>query len=233
MSPLNGLWPLMANKVHFNPFIFSQHWLWTLSYLSSILHSFHLTDVLIIFSLPGGLRQCNNTAIALEWGCNKRTPPLPSTPPSMLTWLAEHTRLLVQSGTTSSSKSQSSLQLPVLVRATHITVPIKRWLCPQWLILWPQFMMSSTKGLFFFFFCPWPFAKNWLTGKDPDNGQDWKQKGTTEKEVVGWHHRLDGHEFEQALGAGDGQGGLVCCSPWGHKESHTTEPLNWTDFPYC
>ena len=181
MSPLNGLWPLMANKVHFNPFIFSQHWLWTLSYLSSILHSFHLTDVLIIFSLPGGLRQCNNTAIALEWGCNKRTPPLPSTPPSMLTWLAEHTRLLVQSGTTSSSKSQSSLQLPVLVRATHITVPIKRWLCPQWLILWPQFMMSSTKGLFFFLpltICqelthwkrPWQWARLKAEGDDRGGG---------------------------------------------------------------
>ena len=48
----------------------------------------------------------------------------------------------------------------------------------------------------------------------------------TEDEVVGWHHRFDGHEFEQALGAGDGQGGLACCSPWGHKESDTTEWLN-------
>ena len=49
---------------------------------------------------------------------------------------------------------------------------------------------------------------------------------TTEDEMVGWHHRLDGHEFEQTLGVGDGQGGLVCCSPRGHKESDTTEPLN-------
>ena len=51
----------------------------------------------------------------------------------------------------------------------------------------------------------------------------------TEDEMVGWHHRLDGHEFEQAVGVGDGQGGLVCCSPWGRKESHTTERLNRAD----
>ena len=54
-------------------------------------------------------------------------------------------------------------------------------------------------------------------------------EGTTEDEMVGWHHWLNGHEFEQALGVGDGQGSLVCCGPWGHKESDTTEGLNWTD----
>ena len=74
-----------------------------------------------------------------------------------------------------------------------------------------------------------PDAKNRLIWKDPDAGKDWRQeeKGTTEDEMVGWHHRLKGHEFEQAPGAGDGQGSLVCCSPWGHKESDTTEQLNW------
>ena len=74
-----------------------------------------------------------------------------------------------------------------------------------------------------------PDAKNWLTGKDPDAGKDWRpeEKGATEDEMVGWHHRLDGHEFEQSLGAGDGQAGLACCSPWGRKESDTTERLNW------
>ena len=51
----------------------------------------------------------------------------------------------------------------------------------------------------------------------------------TEDEMVGWHHRLDGHEFEQALGLGDGQGSLACCSPWGCKESDTTERLHWTN----
>ena len=63
-----------------------------------------------------------------------------------------------------------------------------------------------------------PDAKNWLTGKDPDAGKDWRQeeKGTTGDKMVGWYHRLDGHEFEQALGVGDGQGGLACCSPWGY-----------------
>ena len=75
-----------------------------------------------------------------------------------------------------------------------------------------------------------PDAKNWLSVKDPDVGKDWRQeeKGTTEDEMVGWHHWLDGHEFEQASGVGDGQGSLVRCSPWGHKESDTTEQLNWT-----
>ena len=71
----------------------------------------------------------------------------------------------------------------------------------------------------------WPsHAKNWLTGKDPDAGKDWRQeeKGMTENEMIGWHHRLSGHEFEQTLGVGDGQGGLVCCSPWGCKELDTT-----------
>ena len=69
-----------------------------------------------------------------------------------------------------------------------------------------------------------------LTGKDPHAGKDWRweEKGTTEDEMVGRHHRLDGHESEQAPGVGDGQGGLASCSPWGHKESDTTEWLNWT-----
>ena len=74
-----------------------------------------------------------------------------------------------------------------------------------------------------------PDAKNWLVGKDPDAGKDWRQeeKGSTEDEMVGWHHWLDGHEFEQGPGVGDGQGSLACCSPWGHKESDTTKQLNW------
>ena len=50
--------------------------------------------------------------------------------------------------------------------------------------------------------------------------------------MVGWHHRLDGHEFEQTMGDGDGQGSLLCCSPWGHKESNTTEQLNWTELSW-
>ena len=78
----------------------------------------------------------------------------------------------------------------------------------------------------------WPLdAKSWLIWKDPDAGKDWRreEKGTTEDEMVGWHHQLNGHEFEWTLGVGDGQGGLVCCSPWGRKESDMTEQLNWTD----
>ena len=73
-----------------------------------------------------------------------------------------------------------------------------------------------------------PDAKSWLTGKEPDAGQDWRreEKGTTEDEIVGWHHRLDGHEFEKAPGVGGGQGSLVCYCPWGHKELDMTEWLN-------
>ena len=75
-----------------------------------------------------------------------------------------------------------------------------------------------------------PDADSQLNGKDPDDGKDWRQeeKGTIDDEMVGWHHWLDGHEFEQAPGVGDGQGSLVCCSPWGRKESDTTE-LNQTN----
>ena len=76
-----------------------------------------------------------------------------------------------------------------------------------------------------------PDVKNWLIGKDPDAGNDWRQeeKGMKEDEMVGWHHWCHGHEFEQALQVGDGQGILACYSPWGHKELGMTEQLNWTD----
>ena len=69
-----------------------------------------------------------------------------------------------------------------------------------------------------------PDAMNWLIGKDPDACKDWgrEEKGMTEDEMVGWHHQLIGHEFEQVLGVGDEQGSLVCCSSWGHKELDTT-----------
>ena len=73
-----------------------------------------------------------------------------------------------------------------------------------------------------------PVPKSQLIGKDPDAGKDRKQeeKGLTEEEMVGWHRRFNGHELEQALGDGEGQWGLMCCSPWGHKESDMTEWLN-------
>ena len=73
-----------------------------------------------------------------------------------------------------------------------------------------------------------PDAKSWPIGKDPNAGKDWRQeeKGMAESEMAGWHHRLNGHEFEQILGDSGGQGNLVFCSPWGHKESDTTEWLN-------
>ena len=76
-----------------------------------------------------------------------------------------------------------------------------------------------------------PHAKSWLIGKDPDVGRDWGQeeKGTTEDKMAGWHHRLDGHEFEWTLGVGDGQRGLACYDSWGCKESDMTEWLNWIE----
>ena len=84
---------------------------------------------------------------------------------------------------------------------------------PETLVLWP------------------PHVKSWLIGKDSDAGRDWGQekKGTTEDEMAGWHHQLNGREFGWTLGVGDGQGGLVCCYSWGRKESDTTEQFNWTE----
>ena len=98
-----------------------------------------------------------------------------------------------------------------ILREINPNIHWKDW-CWSWnSILWP------------------PDVKNWLIGKDPDAGKNWgqKEKGTTEDEMVGWHHWLDGLEFEQAQGVGDKQGSLVCCSPWGRKESDMTERLNW------
>ena len=74
-----------------------------------------------------------------------------------------------------------------------------------------------------------PDVKTWLTRKDPDAGRVWGQeeKGMTEDEMAEWHHRVNGYEFKWTPGVGDGQGGLACCNSWGHKESYTTEWLNW------
>ena len=76
-----------------------------------------------------------------------------------------------------------------------------------------------------------PDVKSWLIGKDPDAGKDLGQeeKGTTEDEMVGWHHRLNEHGFGWTPAVGNGQGGLACCGSWGRKESDTTEWLNWAD----
>ena len=85
----------------------------------------------------------------------------------------------------------------------------------SWIFIWRTDAEAETPIL-------WPpDVKNWLIRKDPDAGKDWRQeeKGTTDNEMVGWHHRLDGYEFEQGLWVGDGQGALECCSPWGRKQS--------------
>ena len=85
------------------------------------------------------------------------------------------------------------------------------------------YYMQALFWAFYIYHLFW-FLLQW----DPDAGKDCRQgeKGTTEDEMVRWHHQLDGHEFEQALGDCEGQGSLVCCSPWGHKELNTTEQLN-------
>ena len=76
-----------------------------------------------------------------------------------------------------------------------------------------------------------PHAKSWLIGKDSDARRDWGQEeeGMTEDEMAGWHHWLNGREFEWTPGVDDGQGGLACCNSWGRKESDMTEQLNWTE----
>ena len=80
-----------------------------------------------------------------------------------------------------------------------------------------------------------PHAKSWLIGIDSDAGRDWGQedKGTTEDEMAGWHHGLNGRESEWTVGVGDGQGGLACCDSRGRKESDMTERLNWTELNIC
>ena len=106
---------------------------------------------------------------------------------------------------------------------------ITKYIC--WRVSVPLSLRSQLLLFFFFFFWTMPpHVKSWLIGNDPDAGWDWGQeKGTTEDEMVGWHHRLDGHESEWTPGVGDGQGGLACCNSWGHKESDMTEWLNWTE----
>ena len=85
-------------------------------------------------------------------------------------------------------------------------------------------------------FCLVPHVKSWLIGKDPDAGRDWGQeeKGMTEDEMAGWHHRLDGHEFGKTLGVGDGQGGLVCCNSRGlERVGHNwATELNWIEIQF-
>ena len=76
-----------------------------------------------------------------------------------------------------------------------------------------------------------PDGRNWLIGKDPDAGKDWRQEeeGMAEDEMVWWHHQLDGHELEQSLRVGDGRGSLACCSPWASQRIGHDLGLKWTD----
>ena len=114
--------------------------------------------------------------------------------------------------------SEDSLKVPwtakrsnqLILKEINSEYPLERLMLKLKPVLWP------------------PDEKSRLTGEEPDAGKDWRQeeKGTTEDEMAGWHHWLNGHEFEQTLQDGEGQGSLACCSPWGLKESDMTERLN-------
>ena len=117
---------------------------------------------------------------------------------------------------------RSLLRVPWTARRSHQSIP-KAY--QSWILIGRTNAEAETPIL-------WPpDGKYWLIWKDPDAGKDWGQeeKGTTEDEMVGWHHRLNGHGFGWTPGAGDGRGGLVCCGSWGRKELGTTEWLNWTE----
>ena len=113
---------------------------------------------------------------------------------------------------------EKTLESPLDCKEIHPVHPKGGW---SWVFIGRTDVEAETPIL-------WPpDAKSWLIWKDPDAGKDWgREKGTTEDEMVGWHHRL---WVWVNSGVGDGQGGLACCSPWGTKESDTTERLNWTD----
>ena len=107
---------------------------------------------------------------------------------------------------------------------THV-LELKEW----GMLKWSYYPMQSTDLIRSLSKCPWYFSqKSWFIGKDPDAGKDWGQedRGSTEDEIFGWHHWLNGHEFEQTPGDGERQRSLVCCCPWGRKEVDMTERLN-------
>ena len=132
----------------------------------------------------------------------------------------------IESDTTEAMQQQPQQQQPVVpapfVRDRFIPIDWSWCSCQKQLTIDVRVYLWTSNSV----------LKNWLTGKDPDAGKDGRQgeKGTTEDEMVGWHHQLDGHEFEQALGVDDGQESLTCCSPWACKESDMAEQLNWTEF---
>ena len=117
------------------------------------------------------------------------------------------------------------LRVPWTARRSNL--PILKDISPEYSLEGMNFSWNSAEAEILILWPP--DRKSWLIGKDPDAGKDWGQeeKGMTENKMVGWYHLLDGHEFEQALGVGDGQGSLTCCSPWGHKS--WTQLSNWTE----
>ena len=114
---------------------------------------------------------------------------------------------------------ENALESPLNCKETQPVHPKGN---PSWIFVGRMNAEGKTPIL-----CP-PDVKNWLIGKEADAGKDWRQEetGTTQDEVFGWHHQLDGHEFEQVLGVCEGLGSLVCCSPCGRKELDSAEHLN-------
>ena len=120
---------------------------------------------------------------------------------------------------------EKTLESPLDCREIQPVHPKGNW---SWIFIGRTDAEAETRIL-------WPpDVKSWLIWKDPDVGKDWRweEKGMTEDEMVRWHLLLNGHEFGWTLGVGDGQGGLVCCSSWGCKESDLTERLNWTEIAW-
>ena len=156
-------------------------------------------------SLPGSSIHGIFQARVLEWGAIAFSDKESWSPKNWCFWIVELEKTL------ENSLDCKEIQ-PVKLKGNQSWIFIGRTDTEaETLVIWP------------------PDAKNRLIGKDPDAGRDCGQeeKGMTEDEMVGWHHWLDGHEFESTPGVGDGQGGLACCSLWGRKESDTTEQLNW------
>ena len=135
------------------------------------------------------------------------------------TWLSNWTELFYNVVLVSAVQQSDS--------ATHTHTSCLFWTCiyTHWVFLGRTDAEAEAPIL-------WPpHAKSWLIGKDPDAGRDsgQEEKGTTEDEMAGWHHQLNGHQFGWTLGVGDGQGGLACCDSWGRKELDMTGWLNWTE----
>ena len=154
-----------------------------------------------------------------------------------LQWVAPFSEASLQALADLSFSRQPALRVHYLARETSPLMILPCMIESKWELMF-EWVISLSKIMyiyFIYFSSNNPIlldiihdVKSWLIRKDPGVGKDWKQEenGTTEEKMVGWHHRLNGHEFEQVLGDGEGEVSLACCSLWGYKESDMTEKLN-------